>query len=119
MAYCGLMIAPGVVDCGKRRLSFARHWSICRHHAASAARSGSALVVQSHAAISASSARPASPTIGTSTGTFLLIDGRSRYRRGFSCECGLNAASLPVTRSSNRAPIFIITSQPCIARLDS
>jgi hypothetical protein len=32
------------------------------------------LASASHAAISASSARPASPTIGTSTGTFLLID---------------------------------------------
>jgi hypothetical protein len=31
----------------------------------------------------------------------------------------LNAFSRPVTRSSNRAPMFSSTSQPCIARLDS
>ncbi len=32
---------------------------------------------------------------------------------------GLNAFSRPVTRSSNRAPMFSSTSQPCIARLAS
>ena len=34
-------------------------------------------------------------------------------------EPGENAASLPVTRSSKRAPMLIIRSQSCIAWLDS
>ena len=34
-------------------------------------------------------------------------------------ELGEKSASRPVTRSSNRAPTSIITSQPCIARLAS
>ena len=34
-------------------------------------------------------------------------------------ELGEKAASLPVTRSSKRAPTLIMTSQSCIAMLDS
>ena len=117
MAYCGLMIAPGVMSCVNFRLSFSRQASIWRHHAASAC--VSCVVVSAfQAAISASSVRPASPTIGTSTGTFLLMDEGSMSAWIFF-DPGLNAFSRPVTRSSNRAPMFSSTSQPCIARLAS
>ena len=111
------MIAPGVMSWVNFRLSFARHASIWRHQVASACVSG-AVVSAFHAAISASSTRPASPTIGTSTGTFLLIDELSMSAWIFF-EPWLNAFSRPVTRSSKRAPMFSSTSQPCIARLAS
>ncbi len=56
--------------------------------------------------------------IGTSTGTFLLMLDRSISVWIFFA-FGQKAFSLPVTRSSKRAPIASITSQPCIARLAS
>ena len=99
------------------RLSFARHTSICRHHVVSAWLSTS-VVSACHAASSAASARPASAMIGTSTGTFLLIEDGS-MSMWILRDPWLNAFSRPVTRSSNRAPTASSTSQPCIARFAS
>ena len=65
-----------------------------------------------------SSTWPQSPMIGISTLTFLLIEAGSISTWNL-LEAGENASSRPVMRSSKRAPIQIITSQPCIARLAS
>ena len=56
--------------------------------------------------------------MGISAKTFLLIDDWSISICIFVA-CGENASILPVTRSSNRAPIFNITSQLCIAKFAS
>ena len=117
IAYCGLMIAPFCMSWVKRRLSLPRHSSICRHQAASAARSGTAASA-CHAAASSAIARPASPMIATSTGTVLLMLDGSISIWIFRAP-GQNAFSRPVTRSSNRAPIASSTSASCIARLAS
>ena len=57
-----------------------------------------------------SSTWPASPTIGRSTRTFLLIELGSMSTWIFF-DLGENSVSLPVMRSSKRAPMLIITSQ--------
>jgi len=52
----------------------------------------------------------------------IIIDEVSMVRADLldpSAWAGLNAFSRPVTRSSNRAPTFSSTSQPCMARFDS
>jgi len=59
-----------------------------------------------------------SPTIGTSTLTFLLIDDGSMSMWIFF-DPGENASIRPVMRSSKRAPTQIITSQSCIDMLAS
>ena len=59
-----------------------------------------------------------SPTILTSTRTFLLIEEGSMSIWAFR-ERGLKSAMRPVMRSSNRAPTLIIRSQPCMARFAS
>ncbi len=56
--------------------------------------------------------------MGMSTFTFLLIDEGS-ISTWILVEPGENASSRPVMRSSKRAPMQIITSQPCIDRLAS
>ena len=94
-----------------------RHSSICRHHDASAALSEDSSLA-CHAVSSALSALPASAMIGTSTGTFLLIDDPSISMWIF-CGCWLKAFSRPVTLSSKRAPMASSMSQPCMARLAS
>jgi hypothetical protein len=87
----------------------ARQPSISAHHAFSALRSVRGCLAF-HTRISSSSAWPASPTIGRSTRTFLLIELGSMSMWIF-LECGENSVSLPVMRSSKRAPILISTSQ--------
>ena len=59
-----------------------------------------------------------SPTMPTSTLTFLLIEEASMSMWIFF-EHGEKASSRPVMRSSKRAPTQIITSQSCMARLAS
>ncbi len=116
-ACCGLMMPPRARVCVKRRQSTARQPSISSHQSASGAVCGR-VSSASHALSSASSTTPASPITGTSTRTFLLMLDGSMSTWIFRLS-GLNAASLPVTRSSNRAPTFSITSQPCMARFAS
>ncbi len=66
----------------------------------------------------ASSVAAASPTIGTSTRTFLLSEEGSISMWIFF-EFGEKALRRPVTRSSKREPTAIMRSQSCMARLDS
>src|SRR3546814_2990319 len=72
-AYCGLISSFGPKPWSNFRHWTARQVSICFHHASSALPSGCAL-----RAFHASSIRPTtfstSPTIGTSTAMFLLIE---------------------------------------------
>ena len=89
-----------------------------RHHSASAARSCCGASSAFQHSISAASTRPASPTIATSTATFLLMEEGSMSAWIF-LESGAKAFSRPVTRSSKRAPMFSITSHPCMTRLAS
>ncbi len=56
--------------------------------------------------------------IGTSTRMFLLIEDGSMSMWIF-LEPGENASTRPVMRSSKRAPMHSMTSQPCIAMLAS
>ena len=71
-----------------------------------------------HSRTMSSSTCAQSPTIGTSTLTFLLIEDGSISTWIFF-EPGEKASSRPVMRSSKRAPMQIITSQSCIAMLAS
>ncbi len=64
------------------------------------------------------STEPMSPTIGTWTWMFLLIDEGSMSICTFR-EPGLKASVRPVIRSSNRAPMQSMKSQSCIAQLAS
>ena len=59
-----------------------------------------------------------SPTIGTWTWMFLLIDDGS-MSMWMRKEPGEKASSRPVMRSSKRAPTQSMTSQSCIAQLAS
>ena len=59
-----------------------------------------------------------SPTIGTSTVTFLLIEEGSMSTWIFVA-FGAKASSRPVIRSSKRAPTHTMTSQSCIVMLAS
>ncbi len=68
------------------------------------------------AASRALSVRPASPTMAMSTATFLLMLAGS-ISAWILMLPGLNAFSRPVTRSSNRAPIFSMTSQSCMGQV--
>ena len=69
------------------------------------------------ASMSASTAAT-SPTIGTWTWMFLLIDDGSMSMWTLN-EPGEKASSRPVIRSSKRAPMQSMTSQSCIAQLAS
>ena len=59
-----------------------------------------------------------SPNIGISTDITLLIDEASISMCAF-LELGLNLSKIPVIRSSNRAPILMSKSHPCIERFAS
>ena len=100
-----------------RRQSRARHRSMLFHHSARAFWSGDACSAF-HTLIMSSSTCPTSPTMPTSTGTFLLIDDGSMSMWIF-VELGEKPVSRPVMRSSNRAPMATMTSHPCMARLAS
>ena len=91
--------------------------SIWRHHPASAGVSCFAVGSASQAAISALQAAAGIGDDGHVDGTFLLMTWTDRCRCGSSASPGENAFSRPVTRSSNRAPTFSMTSQPCMVEV--
>ena len=93
------------------------HSLICAHHFVRAA----ALVLRPrdfHSFRISSKIWPTSPMIGISVLITLFIEDGSISICALS-EPGLNASKRPVIRSSKRAPILIIKSQSCMARLAS
>ncbi|MNS72823.1 hypothetical protein D3C72_1062430 [compost metagenome] len=111
MRCCGRISS---VDGVKARQSSARQRSMRAHHGAS--RSGANASGSNPS--SASTMAPQSPTIGTSTCTTLLMLPGS-MSMWILRACGQNSSSLPVTRSSKRAPTHTTRSASCIARLAS
>ena len=107
MTVCGL-IGPSS-GCSKPRESFSRHSLICSHQSFNASASGE----PSRRAISSSSClstSPTSPTIGRCAWIFFEMDEGSTSM-WITCASGAKASSLPVTRSSKRAPTAISRSQ--------
>jgi hypothetical protein len=103
------------VVCANARQSRPRHSAISAHHA----RWSVAVWPRARHTFSRSSSTcPTSPTMPRSTCTTLLMLERS-ISTWILRLCGLNASSLPVTRSSKRAPRHSIRSQRFIARLAS
>ena len=117
LSACWGRISASPFSCVKPRQSTPRHWLICSHQPLSSPASMFS-AFERHNRIMSSSTCPASPTIGISTTTFLLIDEGS-ISTWILVELGENSSSLPVMRSSKRAPIFSITSQLYMARLAS
>ena len=107
--YCGL-ISESVES------SYRRGWRCCQvrirdHHSSNRFGSGASA---RYSAVSRGTMFLASPTIGMCAGTFLEISaGSTSMWMNFAR--GANSDSLPVTRSSNRAPIAMIRSASSIA----
>ena len=95
----------------------ARQRSICDHQPFSAPDLGRPTSLRQTTSMSFSTSA-ASPTTGTSTRTFLLMEEASTSM-WILREPGEKASTRPVMRSSKRAPMHTIRSQSCIAMFAS
>ena len=99
------------------RQSRPRQSSICFHHLATAAEAVFDPRAFQSASMSSSTAAT-SPTIGTWTWMFLLIEEGSMSTWTLN-DPGEKASVRPVIRSSKRAPMQSMKSQSCIVQLAS
>src|SRR5699024_9065845 len=106
------------LDCSLARDSTSRHSLICCHQSASSVAS----VLRRACAnswLNSVNTCLTEPTMGTSTGTRLEMDEGSISIWTILRGCWAKCCGLLITRSSNRAPTEINTSQYCMAILAS